>query len=334
MTTINEKFLNILREFIPDFLSEFPDYTNTLHPTIKLICDTSNNLFDEDDDVKINTFYSNSSEVLCNYYKEILYDDYSIFESSKKIKLEFIESIDFYYIWKLPSTSEETKTILFKYLKMFIISILSFETHEEKIGNTTVEILKDINSDVMKSKITHTLEELNEFFIKNESISKDIPKVESLIKTLENVSNGKIGQLAKEIADETFKDFDIKDDLNGESIDNIFTSMFNNPQKLMKMTKSISQKLDSKIKSGELKDSDLMQEASDIVSQMKNVPGFGDLTSILGLNKKSLSKNTATPSTSFNSSNMEKFWKQQSQMNIPSSQKSTRVNNKKKKKKK
>lgn len=334
MTVINEKYLNILREFIPDFLNEFPQYTNTLHPTIKMICDHSNNTFNEEDTKRITELYKHSFEKLWENYTAILYDDHSIFDVNNVKKLEFIQGIDFYHVWNLPTTSEQTKTILSKYLKMFIISILSYESNEEKIGNSTVEILEKLNETNIKTKLSETLEELNSFFAENHSVANDIPKVESLFETLENVSKGKIGQLAKEIADETFKDMEFNDDSSANNMEDIFKTMFNNPQKLMKMTKSISDKLDSKMKSGELKDSDLMQEASNIMSQMKNIPGFTDMSKIFGLQKKTMRKNMPTPADSSEGSNIEKFWNTQSKMKGKNAQKSSRVNNKKKKNKK
>jgi type IV secretory pathway VirB10-like protein len=56
----------------------------------------------------------------------------------------------------------------------------------------------------------------------------------------------------------------------------------------MGLVKSVGDKLDSSIKSGEIKESELMTEATEIMNKMKNMPGLGDISSILnkmGLNK-------------------------------------------------
>jgi hypothetical protein len=45
--------------------------------------------------------------------------------------------------------------------------------------------------------------------------------------------------------------------------------------------KSVGSKLDSKLKSGELKESEIMQEASELMSKMKNMPGMNNLASML-----------------------------------------------------
>lgn len=112
---------------------------------------------------------------------------------------------------------------------------------------------------------------------------------ESIHDHISQILNGKIGKLAKEIAEETAKDvdFDMNDftgeTANGENVDfkNVFQKMFKNPGKLMSLVKNVGSKLDQKFKSGEIKESELMQEASDLLSKMKNMPGMGNLTDML-----------------------------------------------------
>jgi cell fate (sporulation/competence/biofilm development) regulator YlbF (YheA/YmcA/DUF963 family) len=96
--------------------------------------------------------------------------------------------------------------------------------------------------------------------------------------------NGKIGALAKEIAEETAGELDLGIDLeNPEQLNmgNVFQKLFKNPGKLMNMVKNVGKKLDDKFKKGDIKESELMQEASELLSNMKNMPGMGDLSSML-----------------------------------------------------
>jgi GTP cyclohydrolase I len=109
---------------------------------------------------------------------------------------------------------------------------------------------------------------------------------ESIHDHISQILNGKIGKLAKEIAEETAKDVDFDMDFNGENgenvdFNNVFQKMFKNPGKLMSLVKNVGSKLDEKFKSGEIKESELMQEASDLLSKMKNMPGMGNLTDML-----------------------------------------------------
>ena len=47
------------------------------------------------------------------------------------------------------------------------------------------------------------------------------------------------------------------------------------------MIKKVGSKLDEKIKSGEIKESELMKEASELMEKMKNMPGMGGMDQIL-----------------------------------------------------
>lgn len=112
----------------------------------------------------------------------------------------------------------------------------------------------------------------------------EMPNPETIHEHISKLLNGNIGALAKEIAEETAKDFDLGIDMeNGENINmsNVFQKLFKNPGKLMNMVKSVGAKLDDKFKKGDIKESEIMKEASDLLSNMKNMPGMGDLSSML-----------------------------------------------------
>jgi hypothetical protein len=65
-------------------------------------------------------------------------------------------------------------------------------------------------------------------------------------------------------------------DNTGDAKD-VFQKLFKNPAKMMNMVKNIGSKIDDKIKSGELKESELMQEGMELLEKMKNMPGMGDM---------------------------------------------------------
>ena len=121
---------------------------------------------------------------------------------------------------------------------------------------------------------------------KNGDNSEPNANAESIHDHISHILNGKIGKLAKEIAEETAKDVDFDTDFggeNGENMDfkNVFQKMFKNPGKLMSLVKNVGSKLDQKFKSGEIKESELMQEASDLLSKMKGMPGMNNLADML-----------------------------------------------------
>ena len=52
--------------------------------------------------------------------------------------------------------------------------------------------------------------------------------------------------------------------------------------KIMGLVKNVGDKLDKKIKSGELKESELIEEASELVKKMRDMPGMENIQSMLG----------------------------------------------------
>ena len=102
---------------------------------------------------------------------------------------------------------------------------------------------------------------------------ENMPDPEELHSHLNSIMEGKIGKLAQEIADETAKDLDI-DTENISDIGDVFSKLFKNPGKLTNMIKKVSTKLDEKLKSGEIKKSELMQEANEIMKKLQSTPGM------------------------------------------------------------
>jgi hypothetical protein len=107
-----------------------------------------------------------------------------------------------------------------------------------------------------------------------------MPDASSIHEHLSGILNGKIGKLAKEIAEETAADLNL-DMENETSMKGVFQQLLKNPSKLSGIIKTVGSKLDSKLKSGELKESEIMQEASELMSKMKNMPGMNNLASML-----------------------------------------------------
>jgi hypothetical protein len=108
----------------------------------------------------------------------------------------------------------------------------------------------------------------------------NMPDASSIHEHLTGILNGKIGKLAKEIAEETAADLNL-DMENETSMKGVFQQLLKNPGKLSGIIKTVGSKLDSKLKSGELKESEIMQEASELMAKMKSMPGMNNLAGML-----------------------------------------------------
>jgi len=109
----------------------------------------------------------------------------------------------------------------------------------------------------------------------------DMPNIDNVHENISSLLGGKLGKLAQEIAEETANEIEI--DLN--SVDDpkqVFEKMFKNPTKLMDLIKNVGSKIEEKVKSGEVNETELMKEASEMMDKMKDMPGMKNMESMLG----------------------------------------------------
>lgn len=143
-----------------------------------------------------------------------------------------------------------------------------FAEHLEKMTEGLSEEFKNMANENDKKFETPNMEE----FVNN------MPNPEELQDHIKTMLDGKLGRLAQDIAAETAADMDFTD---SEDVGNVFEKMVKNPAKLLNLVKTIGTKIDEKIKSGELKESELMCEATELMNKMKNMPGMGDMESMM-----------------------------------------------------
>lgn len=284
----NNNFNKIIKEFSLDLSKTFPDYGEV------------NNLLN-----KINI--ENNYEFLYEYCKNniplhffnILYENEDMFNPEINSQLFLLPDIDFIILWK-EELSDNTRLTIWKYLQLLLFSVIS-DLNENSFGDAS-KLFEAINQDEFKNKIQETINNIDNIFNNdisfnnddndnndisfNNDFTKNLPNAEELNEQINKLMNGKLGNLAKEIADETAKDLDL-DLENANSVNGVFKELFKNPTKLMNLVKNVGGKLDTKLKNGDIKESELLEEASELVNKMKNMPG--------GSNLEDLFKNMGMP---------------------------------------
>jgi len=95
---------------------------------------------------------------------------------------------------------------------------------------------------------------------------ENLPNPEEIHEHISGMLDGKLGNLAKEIAAETAEDLNM--DMEAPAnVNDIFEKLFKNPGKLMGLVQNVGNKLDTKLKSGELKESELIEEAQELMKK-------------------------------------------------------------------
>jgi len=175
---------------------------------------------------------------------------------------------------------------MWKYLQILLFSIVTNVESEDSFGKTA-KLFEAINADELKSKLEDTLKDVETMFNKQEEESNNdsennesnsgLPDPSKIHDHLQGMMKGKLGGLAKELAEDTVNELGLDDKENPAEL---FEKLFKNPTKMMGLVSKVGSKLDSKIKAGDLKESELLQEASEMMSGIKNFPGMKNFESM------------------------------------------------------
>jgi len=277
---VTSDFIKVLLDFTKDLTTTFPDIIDSNDNPIKELNKYLEKKDEEKEEVeRISKFiYQHCRSIFPRYFFDILYENKDIFSNREKMYL--IPGVNFIELWNA-DISENTKSTIWKYLKLILFTVIGDLNSDECFGDSA-KLFEAINSEEFKEKIQSSLEEMESIFNrdKNNEEPMELPQADKLHDHIDKMMNGKLGCLAKEIAEETAEDLDLNVE-NVTSVNDVFNKLFKNPGKLMDLVKNVGGKLDNKIKSGHIKESELLQEASEFVSNMKNMPGIGNIESFL-----------------------------------------------------
>ena len=305
---VPEEFRKIIKDFISDMVNTFSEYEGIINKwwkpkEFKDVSDDKEReaLILEDSEKKVKFVFKHCVAVFPERFFEILYKNDEMFHEDSIINTEFLPGISFKYLWQL-DISEKTRETIWKYLQLISISVVGSVQNRDAFGDTA-KIFESINEDEFKGKLEETLEKMQEMFEQQNNGNEgegegdgegegengkksginmnNMPSADDIHGHISGMMSGKLGNLAREIAEETANDLNI-DMENITDIKDVFQNIFKNPGKLMGLVKNVGEKLDSKIKSGDIKESELISEASEMMNKMKNMPGMDNIQSMLG----------------------------------------------------
>lgn len=289
---VSDDFKKIITDFAKDLCGTYPDKItedNYLFNIAKF-----DNINESSIQLNYINIYEYCKEQFPQHFFMLLYQNSEFFNQET---LFLLPDLDFVELWK-QDISEATRCTIWKYLQLILFTVVSDVKTEESFGDAA-KLFEAINGDEFQNKMQETVKEMEELFKKaaeqdesnydmdDESSNIpggsnqgfNMPQPEKLHEHLNEMLGGKIGSLAKEIAEETADELNFNMD-DTSSVNDVFQKLFKNPGKLMNLVKNVGSKLDHKIKSGDIKESELLEEASSFLNNMKNMPGMGNLESI------------------------------------------------------
>jgi len=289
-TEIPEEFKKVSNDFVADILRSFPEYQSLIEKWWK---NESSFSHIDDDQERADAFAKRKEKDRLFLYKfctkkypprffEILNQDPAIFDEESDVDTEFLPFIHFKNIWQ-DDISDETRETIWKYLQLILFSVVGSVKDKNVFGDAG-EMFENMNEEDFKGKLNSALDEIKGIFEnKNDDKSEgnfNQPNADDIHSHLQGMFTGKLGDLAREIAEETAGEINM--DTEGETdINKVFQKMFKNPGQLMNLVQNVGGKLEEKMKSGDISEAELMKEATQMMGKMKDMPGMGDMQSML-----------------------------------------------------
>lgn len=293
---IPTNFVTVLNDFTNDLTTTFPEYS-----------DRWSNLTGTIDDSLRDETYKYCMTVYPERFFDILYQNADIFSDKQDVNVHFLPNVDFKILYNSEGLTESIRKTIWKYLQLVLFTIIGSVKDKSTFGDS-MNMFEGIDEKDLQEKLGETMEGLTDFFKdmgKNESSDGErsteqeqsmpfnmngMPNMENMQEHLHTLFNGKIGSLAKEMAEEISGDFTdlLGDNAEDASPQDVMKKLMKNPTKIMGLMKSVTGKLDAKMKSGEISREEIMKEAGDLLGKMKESAGGAEMSEMFAKMAKSM----------------------------------------------
>lgn len=233
----------VIKDFADDLLTTFPELKETLGAV------------QAGDEAALEAARVHLVTALPPHFFHIISENPALFEKECLI----LPGVDFHLLWKEDLT-EKTRATIWKYLKLLLVMVTMKSSDKEAFGGVDFNMFQ---SPEMKAKMEDAMKDVHEFFTN----PGKMPSADDLNDHLKGLMGGKIGALAKEITEET---------MGGNTPESI-QGMLKDPSKMMGLVSKVGDTIERKIKAGDIKESELLEEATAMLEKMKTMPGMGGL---------------------------------------------------------
>jgi len=279
--TVPDNFGSIIRYFTNDLSTTFPEYAYLWEKWGK-------------PDADYIDLYRYCLGIYPERFFDILYQNDEIFTNDTNTL--FLPCVEFKLLFQCEGISEKTKQTIWKYLQLIMVTIMNGIEDKSAFGDT-MNLFDGINEEDLHSKLADTINGLSDFFKQNLSeedgrenmpnmeefknmfdvSGENMPNPDDLNELLKGLFGGKIGALAKELADELSDDimtmFGQEESGQVKTTEDVLKKIMKNPAKMMELLKKVSTKLDKKMKEGDINQADIMKEANEIMGKVKGMSG-------------------------------------------------------------
>ena len=285
---------SIVVDFTTDLTTVFPEYAFLWQRWLTA------------DDAEYEKLNEHFLSVFPERFFDITNSNAEIFGPESTVNTMFLPDVDFKLLFNCEGVSENTKTSMWKYLQLLLFTVIGSVKDSSNFGDA-MKMFESMDENDLQSKMQETMDGLGDFFKgfegKNEGSNEGdsnegsnegdsnegandgtepkgfkLPKPEVLHEHMRTLMEGKLGKLAKELTEEFTEDlkgvFDETD--QNMSMKDIMAQIMKDPKKIMHIMKKITDKLQNKMKNGDISQDELMKEVAGLVEKFKGMGGGGD----------------------------------------------------------
>ena len=285
---------SIIIDFTNDLTKVFPEYAFLWERWLTA------------DDAEYEKLNQHFMSVFPERFFDIMNSNMDIFSPESDANVMFLPDVDFKLLFNCAGVSEGTKTSMWKYLQLLLFTVLGSVKDTTNFGDT-LDMFESMNETDLQDKMKETMAGLEDFFkgmgsqeqdyessdpssdpssehghLPSSSLPKGfkLPKPEIIQEHMKILMEGKLGKLAKELTEEFTGDlkdvFDENEETKDKSIKEIMAQLMKDPKKLMGIMKKITDKLQNKMKNGDISQEELMKEVATLVEKFKEMGGGED----------------------------------------------------------
>jgi hypothetical protein len=284
-----EEFVKVMRNFVSDMKTTFPEFVPLINKWWSVNKEEEGLEGTEEEIKRLFNFCVKKYPIS---FFHILYQKNEIFDEDSNVDTEFLPNIHFKNLWHF-DISDNTRSVLWKYLQLILFSVTGALKNGPDFGDTE-KMFEAVNNSEFNSTLQESIQKIQEMFSnidatnasskedetekRKEPTSTQMPfaNESDIHGHIHNLLDGKLGRLAREIAEETAGELN-SDMQNMTDMKDVFSNLIGNPTKLMGLVKNVGEKLDNKMKSGEMKQSEMFEEATNILNSMKSMPGMDNI---------------------------------------------------------
>lgn len=315
--TVPDNFQKILTDMCADLTRTFPEYASAWS---KWLPDNMSSLSPEEQHQEIQYVFEYCLTVFPERFFDILYKNEDLFKPENTMNTQFLPGVEFKALFQCEGVSENTCSVMWNYLQLILFTILGSVQDKKRFGETG-NIFDGIDETDLFAKLSDTMNNMSSFFQNMETEGAEetegdegnnastktqgkggdrqeiplppqtgMPNIKEIHEHLKGLFDGKIGALAKELAEDITGDFSSilgEDAKDIKSTQDVIQQLMRNPAKISQLIKTIGDKLKTKLSSGEVSQDELMKEATELLGKMKDMGGgmdqFKDLFKNMGV---------------------------------------------------